>query len=580
MSYFDDASLVMIPSGYKEDKVYSVKPIDGSGDLDFTRASSATRIGPTGLIEKTRTNLLLQSNSFNTTWTTSNVTLTSGQSGYNGTSNAWKLLSNSSSSESYVRQTTTLTGVGSVSVYAKAGNVNFLGIYIGSTAVDVYSFFNLSTGSVGTKSNTIDAKIESVGSGWYRCSVTGNDLDQNINLYVTDADGNFLSTNGNFIYIQDSQVEQGLVATSYIDTTTTAVTVGSYDNVPRLNYTAGSTSSCPSLLLEPQRTNIITQSEYFDSYTQFGSDITQNSLTSPEGVTNASTFIGDGSQTQIFLSTVITLASGGNATVSVFAKTGTNNFLEIGFDGFSTSTLSVGVFNLTSGTATGTGTSMESYGNGWYRCILTQDIDSGDLAGAISMRVRPESSLFWPSASDANGKSVYLYGAQVEAGSYATSYIPTFGATVTRVVDACSKTGISGLISQTEGTLFVEFKTDNRTTDARRFSISDNTTNNRINIYASGNNISGFIGGTSTTFSTPLALGQFTKVAFKYKSGSNAFYVNGTQIGTSADTFTLSGMNRFGFDLVSNVNLFFGDIKKVLYFPTTLSDTQLAELTS
>jgi hypothetical protein len=58
MSYFDDASLVMIPSGYKTSKVYSVKPTDGTGDLAFTRSNdTATRVGPDGLIEKVRTNV-------------------------------------------------------------------------------------------------------------------------------------------------------------------------------------------------------------------------------------------------------------------------------------------------------------------------------------------------------------------------------------------------------------------------------------------------------------------------------------------------------------------------------------------
>ena len=63
MSFFDDASLVMIPSGYKDQKVYSVKPIDGSGDLTFSRSNdTATRVDSNGLIEKVHTNELLQSN--------------------------------------------------------------------------------------------------------------------------------------------------------------------------------------------------------------------------------------------------------------------------------------------------------------------------------------------------------------------------------------------------------------------------------------------------------------------------------------------------------------------------------------
>ena len=90
-SFYDLASLVMIPSGKKAGKVYSQKPLTTDGQLDFTRASTATRIGSDGNIEKTRTNLLLQSNQFNTTWTLSEASVTSGQSGYDGTNNAWLL---------------------------------------------------------------------------------------------------------------------------------------------------------------------------------------------------------------------------------------------------------------------------------------------------------------------------------------------------------------------------------------------------------------------------------------------------------------------------------------------------------
>jgi hypothetical protein len=70
MSLFDDASLAMIPSAYKDGKLYSIKPTDGSGDFTFTRGSNlaATRVDENGLIEKGRENLLLQSNQFDTTW--------------------------------------------------------------------------------------------------------------------------------------------------------------------------------------------------------------------------------------------------------------------------------------------------------------------------------------------------------------------------------------------------------------------------------------------------------------------------------------------------------------------------------
>ena len=82
MSLLDLASLVLAPTATKEGKVYSAIPDTGEGDMTFTRGSSATRINSAGLIEKERGNLLLQSNSFDTTWANTGSTLTSGQSGY------------------------------------------------------------------------------------------------------------------------------------------------------------------------------------------------------------------------------------------------------------------------------------------------------------------------------------------------------------------------------------------------------------------------------------------------------------------------------------------------------------------
>ena len=90
---FDDASLAMIPSAYKDGKLYSIRPTDGSGDFTFSRGSNlaATRVDVNGLIEKGRENVLLQSNQFDTTWVNASVTITGGQAGYDGTNNAWLL---------------------------------------------------------------------------------------------------------------------------------------------------------------------------------------------------------------------------------------------------------------------------------------------------------------------------------------------------------------------------------------------------------------------------------------------------------------------------------------------------------
>ena len=272
------------------DNVSVKEVITSAGDFTFSRdgsgASPATRVNASGLIEKGRENLLLQSNTFDTTWTNFNSSETSGQSGYDGSSDAW--LISKSGANGNINQVVSISGVYSFSVYAKAGTDNWIQIRMGSVTLHE-AFFDLANGLVGTESNLIDSSIEAVGAtGWYRCSITANVSSVSyVRFYVADADNDTSGTSGN-IYIQDAQLESGLVATDYIETTTTAVSAGLLGDMPRLDYSGGAT--CPSLLLEPARTNLLTQSEYLAAYGVTGiGTITTNSDISPEGVQNAFT---------------------------------------------------------------------------------------------------------------------------------------------------------------------------------------------------------------------------------------------------------------------------------------------------
>src|SRR5210317_1923644 len=101
MSLLDLASLVLAPTATKEGKVYSAIPDTGDGDMTFSRGSSATRVNSAGLIEKERANLLLQSNTFDTTWLNFNSNETGGQSGYDGSSDAWLLTKTAASGYIY-----------------------------------------------------------------------------------------------------------------------------------------------------------------------------------------------------------------------------------------------------------------------------------------------------------------------------------------------------------------------------------------------------------------------------------------------------------------------------------------------
>jgi hypothetical protein len=570
-SYFDEASLVMIPSGYKDQKVYSVKPLDGSGDLTFSRASSATRVASNGLIEKVRTNLLLQSNTFNTTWTLDDATLTSGQSGYDGTNNAWRLAKTAAGGR--VQQTLSLSSNShTFSVYLKAGTKNWVFLRADGTS-NRTSYFDLQNGVVGTASGCTPS-IVSAGNGWYRCSISYVDTTTSARIWVADADGDISGTSGN-ILIQSAQVETGDIATDYIATTTAAVSVGPVSGLPRLDYL---NSTCPRLLLEPQRSNLATWSEQADQYTKANATIGSNVLASPDGYTNADSLIEDTTNgAHAFFNFGLTTFSVQSYTASVFAKKGSRDWFALQMY-WNTNVLAY--FNLNTGvvgtvTAGATAT-ITPYGNGWYRCTITATAEA-NVGGIAIYAANADNSI---SYAGTNGLTAgYFYGWQLEAGAYATSYIPTLGTSVTRVADAASKTGISSLIGQTEGTLFVEaanlFTSGSRTiallyTSGSAFYQIYINSSNEVRVDVNGSFI--FLGGS-------IAANTKYKIAFAYKSGQYALYINGTQIATSTSTTMPSSLTDYylGNSLGSEQS---GAYSQALLFKTRLSNSDLATLTT
>jgi len=397
---YDQASLVLFPSGYKDNLLYSHKPVDGSGDFTYTRGTdTATRVGADGYIKKERANLLLQSNQFDTTWigNASNRSITGGFSGYDGSNDAWKLEAISDNNYSVVNQVVSSTGVQTFSVYAKAGTSNFFRIQITGGTNTSASYFDLSgSGSVGTNFNNIDAKIEAVGNGWFRCSVTGNKTTStNCVIYVVDANNSTNVTTGANVYIQDAQLEQGLVATSYIETTTAPVYEGFTDNLPRIDYTGGT----PSILLEPSRTNVVPYSEHFEyiGWSKTRCTITDNYAISPEGLQNAALMTATAADAR--LEEALTLS--GDYTQSIWVKSGQSGDVDgqIDFAGIAVVTFTAN--------------------QEWQRVETTANT-------AHRVRVRITNS----------GDKLFVYGAQLEEGSYATSYIPTYNASATRAADS------------------------------------------------------------------------------------------------------------------------------------------------
>jgi hypothetical protein len=547
-SFYDDASLVVIPSGYKTSKIYAEKPTDGSGDLTFTRASDATRVASNGLIEKVRTNLLTYSNTFsNAAWLNDDSTETSGQTGYDGTTNAWLL--SRTGANGRIGQVLSVSGSATFSIYVKAGTKSW--VKLASSDAGVQAFFNLSTGAIGTAGAGTIAKITSAGNGYYRCSISGNASFSFLNVWIADADNDTTGATGT-ILIQGSQVETGDIATAYIPTTTAAVSVGPVSNVPRLDYLG---SSCPRLLLEPQRTNLVQYSEQFNNayWTLSNTTITANTTVSPDGTQNADTAVitAGGYIYAEFIN--YAAVTGQSATISVFAKSAS---VELVFFGGAT-TAGTDVYKI------------ENYGNGWYRHSRVRTFTA-------TATTTLQYLIF------SNGTHI-IWGAQVEGSNsaYATSYIPTLGAAVTRVADAASKTGISSLIGQTEGTLFVEIDLKNAPINDSYVFLRNAGVTNYLGLRIQAANLrfeSVDSGVLQTAINYTINTAQTVKVAMAYKLNDFVMYVNGTQVGTDTSA-TVPTCDILDLNFNAPTANAFG-IAQSLLFKTRLTNSQLAELTS
>ena len=410
MAIYDKASLVLIPSGTKTSKVYSQVPTNGDGDFTFSRSTAATRVNASGNIEKETENLFTHSNTFtDSDWTKTSVSITAGQAGYDGSSDASLIeVLTSGAPRKIAHNQTIATGVLTMSIYAKAGTAPIIAVEAAGSN-GFYKYFNLSTGTGGSQGGSIiDSSMVDVGGGWYRLSITGNPTSVSSPQYfVCDVDNSTTAAAGSNLYIQDAQLEQGLVARDYIETTTTAIYGGITDNVPRLDYTD---SSCPALLLEPQRTNSINISEYFGSNGQGGGAgfvITDNYTESPEGYNNAARIQYTSGNTYMVANS-INMSIGEVVTMSIYAKGTAGEQFRLYCDGSSGATINT-EFTLTSDWVRYETTSSAATANG----VLTPHI----LVG-------------YGSSNPADDFQVY--GWQGEKGSYATSYIPTYGSAVTR----------------------------------------------------------------------------------------------------------------------------------------------------
>ena len=433
-------------------------------------------------------------------------------------------------------------------------------IYINGTGGRAY-FHLFGDGAIGAENDFIDASIESIGNGWYRCYFAGNGTASSYTIWVADGNGQLSATSGS-IYIQDAMLNQGLVAYPYRETTAAPVYGGLQADQPRLDYTD---ATCPSLLLEPSRTNIFNFSEYFSASNNqiYNVSISANASVSPEGVENAYSLISNASVNEHFLGMYwYSAVSGGTETFSVYAKANGYNWLFLRTNTGSWSTAYAN-FNLATGETGLLGSGFDSssivdMGNGWYRCSVTYSNRATSARLQITSRPSEGSS----SVFTGDGISgAYIYGAQLEQASYPTSYIPTYGSAESRGADNAVNTNT--IDADNDFTLLIESKSISSASSPKFLNGIG-----YLNVNSSGNLRYRY---NSNNYSVAGDYTQTFKWLLRKDSTSMKIYLNGV-LRSTITSGIISGSRDINFEGGMTTNF--------MTFPKALTDTECIALTT
>ncbi len=568
--------------------------------VTFSRASNATRFSPTGQLQYAPHNLLLQSQTFdNASWSKTNSSITANAAtAPDGTLTGDKHIPDNGATigagatDTRVYQSPSVTSGSSytLSIYAKAGEYDQLAIAV-ITSPTNSAIFSLTLGTVVSGAG---ATITSVGNGWYRCTLTFTATSTGSLQIRWSSESSTVSTGDGTsgIYIWGAQLAVGPNALDYTPTTT-AVVYG-----PRFDYDP-TTLEAKGLLIEEQRTNSVLYSEQFDNavWTKTRSSITSNTVVAPDGTLTGDALITDTTVTDTHRIELLSVAftSGTTYTLTLFAKAQSSLNLQLVFLTSAFGTSLRAAFNLQTGQTLVSSSSITAkttnVGNGWFRCEATATATATATSGFHISLINTFAATAAATSFTGDGTSgIYIWGAQLEAGAFATSYIPTTTAATTRSADIASIDTLSPWYNSVEMTVYTEYDIIGKTTTSGfATEIDDGTLNNRIinigqEIGVGDVKLGSFMnsGGSTSVNDYPITamnVGSVYKLAFAVKSNDAATVANGISV-LDATAVIPSGLTTLRLGRRITDRYLNGHLRRITYTPRRLTDAELQSLTS
>jgi hypothetical protein len=571
-----------------------------SSNVTFSRGSNATLVDSTGKITYAPANLVLRSEELdNAAWAKSALAVTANAAtAPDGTLTADKLIADATTAVHTVGQGfsvssgVTVTG----SVYAKAGEYNFISLLLLTTfAASQVIICDLRTGTITTTTGSpIATSVTNVGNGWYRISITQiTNSTGTATLQVRPTDNGttaFFTGNGTSgVFAWGAQFEQVTYQTA--PSTYVATTSAAYYG-PRFDYDPV-TLAAKGLLIEEQRTNLLLQSQTLDnaSWSKSNGTITANTIASPDGTTNADAFIENTAASAFHFTaqSIVKAASNIQYAVSFYVK---DKGRQVAFSFNSGASGVAGRVNPATGTITaaigtfGTGwtagsLTMTDAGNGWYRVVVVATSD-------ILLTATFQLSLTIGATNVYTGDGVsgaYIWGAQMEAAAFPTSYIPTVASTVTRSADVATMTGtnFSSWFNTTQGTFVSQFTTSTISGTRTVLDANDNTANESIRLRTMTADpfftvTDGGVDQANIDVGTVAANITYT-MAGAYSENDFAASIGGGTVGVDTSG-TIPTVNQLQIGNSPAGNRLNGHVRTIAYYNTRLSDATLQALTA